>query len=860
MSTQAAAPSAPRVYEPASWLIWLYLRFTPSEGWYTLVILLGSLYSVVWTVGRADWVDSPSLTSLVTLSVLVGLVAAKLRRYPFLLHLGAMVGGAAVIYWQTAALSELPGALDRFLVLNSRVQAWLQAATGGGISTDTVVFVFALGGLTWITGYVSAWAIFRHRNLWIGVLPGAVGHLTNLSYLPDRWVPHLFLYLFFALLLAIRMTALARSARWDRQQVRYSDTYGPTSVYHAVWYVSIVVLIAALIPFQPPAAPMLRAAWNDIRSPLDDLELHVARLFSGLPSRKPTPFRTFGSYLPFQGAISLGDQPLFLVDSPSPSYWRSQAYATYTSQGWIAGDLEARPSNWSHPLAASDGVSAVTEMEYTVTSLFSANGLPMTALPVSAPAPFSVRVLTPESHWLPLDPSPGEADALPDDLAEALALLTRLYASGALGRSPADILYRALPADVAVTGLAHLASGREGVTSVTLVSPTGVDEYLAALEAAFLESAGEFIGVQVARRPPAPADVLGLTSPRRVRPGELYTFTSRRSTASEGQLRRASTNYPGWVTDTYLQLPESLPERVRDLAASITEGADNPYDMAVAIEDYLKTLEYDLKIPAPPFDGDGVDHHLFTLRRGYSDYFGSSMAVMLRATGVPARMVAGYASGEREDGSGSFVVRDRDSHGWAEAYFPGYGWIEFEPTPGRTLPAGPRDDDDGLASLLGIAGVSPDEEFLEEDLLVGETTISSALPVPGEGVGGSLAVAAVSVALAAGVVGLGLWLLYRRVTVFAMTPEAAFGRVILLGRLAGKRHVANETPSEFARRLGTAAPGAEDDLRFLGSAYAHARYGGPGAVEGESDQVARAWARVRRALLLRALWRLSPLR
>lgn len=860
VSTRAVALGAPNRYEPASWLVWLYRRFTPSEGWYTLAVLLGSLYAVVWTVERADWVDSPSLTGLVTLSVLAGLLAAKVRGYPPLLHLAALVGGAAVVYWRTAALSDLPGVLDRFLALNSRVHAWSEAATGGGISTDTVVFVLALGVIVWVTGYVSSWAIFRRRNLWLGVLPGAVAHLTNLSYLPDQWMPHLFIYLFFALLLAIRMTALERSARWDRQEVRYPDTYGPTSVYHALWYVSLVVLFAVLLPFQTPAAPWLRTTWNEIRSPLDDLELHVARLFSGLPARKPAPFRTFGNYLPFQGTITLGDQPLFIVDSPGPSYWRAQAYSVYTSQGWIAGDLEARPSQWSHPLAEPELVGAVAEMEYTVTSLFSATGLPTTALPLSAPAPFSVRVLPPEPFWLPLDPSPGEADALPDDLADSLDLLTRLNASGALGRGPAELIYRALPADVAVTHIALLGPGQDGEGSVTAVAPTGADEYLGALDSAFRESAGELVGVQVARRPPAPADVLGLTSPRRVRPGELYTFTSRRSTASEGQLRRASTDYPGWVTDTYLQLPESLPERVRDLALSLTEDVDNPYDKAAAIEDYLKTLEYDLSIPPPPFDGDGVDHHLFTLRRGYSDYFGSSLAVMLRATGVPARMVAGYASGEREDGTGAFVVRDRDSHGWAEAYFPGYGWIEFEPTPGRTLPTGPRGDDDDLASLLGDSGESGGEEFIEEDLLVGETTVFTALPDEGRGAGGSLAVAAASVALAGGVAGLGLWLLYRRVTVFAMTPEAVFGRVLLLGRLAGRGHAVNETPLEFARRLGAAAPGTEDDLRFLGSAYAHSRYGGPGATDGESDQVARAWSRVRRALLLQVLWRLSPLR
>ena len=120
------------------------------------------------------------------------------------------------------------------------------------------------------------------------------------------------------------------------------------------------------------------------------------------------------------------------------------------------------------------------------------------------------------------------------------------------------------------------------------------------------------------------------------------------SVATEDELREASTDYSAFITDHYLQLPESLPQRVLDKAEELTAGATNQYDKAAAISDYLRgeTFTYSQDIEAPPRDADGVDFFLFETQTGYSDYFASSMVVMLRAVDVPARLAAGYAPGE----------------------------------------------------------------------------------------------------------------------------------------------------------------------------------------------------------------------
>ena len=101
------------------------------------------------------------------------------------------------------------------------------------------------------------------------------------------------------------------------------------------------------------------------------------------------------------------------------------------------------------------------------------------------------------------------------------------------------------------------------------------------------------------------------------------------------------------------------------MALELTAQADTPFDRAAAIEAYLETYPYTHEIDPPPFDADGVDYFLFDLKKGYSEYFASSMTVLLRAAGIPARLATGYTPGTQVD-EDTFLVRDNDSHGWVE--------------------------------------------------------------------------------------------------------------------------------------------------------------------------------------------------
>ncbi|WP_419181200.1 transglutaminase TgpA family protein [Haloarcula pelagica] len=166
--------------------------------------------------------------------------------------------------------------------------------------------------------------------------------------------------------------------------------------------------------------------------------------------------------------------------------------------------------------------------------------------------------------------------------------------------------------------------------------------------------------------------------------GDSYEVTSEVLVATPQQLREAGTDYPDQVRERYLQLPDSTPERVGERTATLTANAENPYETALVVEQWLSNnREYSLEVDQP--DRDVADTFLFEMDRGYCVYFATTMVVMLRTRGIPARLTVGYTPGERVDEE-RWVVRGLNSHAWVEAYFPEQGWVRFDPTP-----SGPRE-------------------------------------------------------------------------------------------------------------------------------------------------------------------------
>ncbi|MDR7428136.1 MAG: transglutaminaseTgpA domain-containing protein, partial [Armatimonadota bacterium] len=319
--------------------------------------------------------------------------------------------------------------------------------------------------------------------------------------------------------------------------------------------------------------------------------------------------------------------------------------------------------------------------------------------------------------------------------------------------------------------------------------------------------------------------------------GMIYTVVSRPLEATPEQLRQAGVRYPPLILERYLQLPPTLPARVVALARAVTAEAATPYDAVVAVNRYLwREYRYDLTIGPQRRPGDAVDYFLFEERRGYCEQFASAMAVLLRAVGIPARLVTGYTPGTLHPFTGLLEVRNSDAHAWVEVFFPDVGWVEFEPTPSfpdpATLgdPAVPRWGWEGFARYLSarLAAVTP------------PGWAATVFPSAGRALS-RMAVAGVAAAVAL------LAVRARR----GAGPEPAdpvlraYGQMLGLLARRGLRRRAAETPREFAARVAPMVGGPE--VQVLTTVVEAALFGPDGRVT-DAAALEEMVARVRAAL------------
>jgi transglutaminase-like putative cysteine protease len=337
-----------------------------------------------------------------------------------------------------------------------------------------------------------------------------------------------------------------------------------------------------------------------------------------------------------------------------------------------------------------------------------------------------------------------------------------------------------------------------------------------------------------------------------------YVTTSFVSKATKEQLRKATTNYPATIKAKYLQLPSSVPPRVAQLAQQIVaaKSAATPYDKAEAIETYLRnTYKYSTVVKSAPAGRDPVDYFLFDLKADFCEYFASSMAVLLREVGVPARVVEGFTPGEL-DFSNRYVVRELNAHAWVEAYFPQYGWIEFEPTPSE-LPfdradAAPADatNPDGTprnpSTREGSSGLAGRDNEPDPGILGVDDTPPSGLGAAARPIDPRPGLAVLSLLLIALLVALIRFELRFR---GLGTIDSAWGKTRLLGAYAGHAARPSQTPYEYADAMGREIPDVHEPLQTIAHARVQERYSPGGATDAERAAAAAAWRRVARVFV-----------
>lgn len=798
--------------------------FRPADGWATVILLGLNLMVVVWSVEQADWVPTPNLVSLILLAMLTGLLLSRVPLWGLLVLPLGLIIGLGVIVQQITAFRAEGMELANAAELWQRLYLWYEAARTGSINIDREPFAFGLMCATWLAGYLAAWVFFRHRNFWGVFILGGAGLLSNLTYLPAEGSIYLGIYLLTALLLVARVQAVRRLREWRRRGFQSDSHLSILSISDSVLMAFAVLLIAFLLL---PTGSYWQPAHNVyeyMRSPLVRFEDDFNRLFAGLPARRPLPYRIWGDVMAFQGTINPTTTPVLQVDSPVAMYWKARSYGTYTPKGWVSEDTVLQPTDWTPRYAAAQPYEKRFEVTHSVTLNYPTRNLFAGGQILAVNR--DVQIETYDSPQYTLDfsgPTPA-ATGLPRLDIAALNLEQELRQTRrAASRSR---LAAAVPA-----GFQLAEVRRQG----NIVQEIALAETL-----------------------PAQPDTLSLRSAdREFRRGETYEVTASVSQAEPEDLRLAGLDYPTWALAKYTQLPPELPQRVRDLGSELTAGAETPYDKAKAVEAYLKTLPYSLTMNPPLYNSDGVDHFLFKEKRGYSEYFASAMTVLLRTQGIPARMVTGYTVGSPVPDAESYIVADSNSHGWVEVFFPRYGWIAFEPTPGAAIPIAvePVIEDDPIPFVFPAEDTDvplcDDEEELEdceEEFLLepaagaAEESLLTELArryLPW--IGGVLAGAV----LMAGLVGL----FWRRWLTPSTDPPTVFRRLSFLGRLNAMGPARWQTPYQYMRRLQAEMPNHREPLAVIVNSYVRHRYGGKEATPEQGERLTNAWRQVRRPLL-----------
>ncbi|CAN5359047.1 hypothetical protein BH11ACT1_BH11ACT1_30010 [soil metagenome] len=193
--------------------------------------------------------------------------------------------------------------------------------------------------------------------------------------------------------------------------------------------------------------------------------------------------------------------------------------------------------------------------------------------------------------------------------------------------------------------------------------------------------------------------------------GTTYAMTVEIPTLTADDLKAANGRQPAGL-EPYLAVPQTAhTEDIRALATQITADATGPYDQALALQTYFRDTSrfvYDTRV-APARTDDAILDFL-TSRHGYCVQFATSMAIMARSLGIPARLGVGFLPGVADD-NGVYTVTGRLSHTWPELYFPSVGWVRFEPTPAVQSGAPPRWSDSIVFSTA-----APNAGQVQDDL------------------------------------------------------------------------------------------------------------------------------------------------
>jgi transglutaminase-like putative cysteine protease len=784
------------------------------ETMITLFLALGAVTAVSAPLEDGGWRrDMPPITTVSAIAVLTGMLLARSRISALLAWPLGILTGVAVVGWQTLSMAGAGTLSDRATAVHDRFEAWFGVISSSQVTNDPLPFNVLIIGLTWLGVMLFTWSVYRWHNAWLGLIPGGAALFLDLTLVGDNLTGAIILYMLFGFLLVMQTNLLANVQQWRREGTEYPPMINLTFLHFSTWALVVLVLGAWVIPagLKTPT-PVQSLAEDGLQ-----YASRYVRLAGPLQSQKVIPIHSYSGTLPFNGSIKLGDRELMTVTVSNPQITgslllRGATYDEYQSGGWQIGER----ATVSLPEGRTDSLEALVEEQ------------PLIGTIVPIRIEMRAKSVAGTVVYVPGDPVSTDRNIQVQVPEGSVFTRYESVPGGGRGMSDEEVLaaYYIRPDEIGVGVV------RDKYGLVTALQVVELNDLGLLGNASLLDPGG------------------------RIKRYESYSVTGFIPETTPEMLQAAGTDYPDWVWNAYLQLPDTLPQTVRDKAAEWAGGSETPYDAATAIQNKLRDYSYNTKIPETPPGRDNVEYFLFTLGQGYFDYHASAMIVMLRSLGIPARLAVGFAVDDTDrDGTGSHVVNDNDSYAWPEVYFSGIGWVPFNPTPDRDADLTPRTDASGAIDDSGSifdqlpAGVGdiPQDPGSDVDDLKG--TPSS----PVGGIGSSdqplewYISAAVTAFIAAliGVIMLG----WQRSVAGLPYPQQIWEKTVRLAGWGGVRPRPGQTPHDYARSLGKRFLDVRDDMPVLADAYVKSRYGHKELSEEEIAVIKDAWPEVRANLV-----------
>jgi hypothetical protein len=316
--------------------------------------------------------------------------------------------------------------------------------------------------------------------------------------------------------------------------------------------------------------------------------------------------------------------------------------------------------------------------------------------------------------------------------------------------------------------------------------------------------------------------------------------------------------YDPGVLATDLQLPKNLDPRIAAFSRQLTAGSSTMYDKVVALENYLRTsFKYDVNVHFPPGQ-EGVSWFLFQSdHRGFCNYFATSMAIMARSLGIPARMVSGYTNGQLDAKHHDQVIHGTEAHSWTQIYFAGYGWINFEPSAGFSDFVRPISGQfqSGISNNVPGGGINALNNAKNRKVGANEPagineTGTAQTPAQFDAQlrqQAGIAVGSLVLLILFSFILFGIW--WRRL--FRNHPISAqiYGRISVLANWAGIPLQRSQTPYEYMQTLAIATPEEAATLERFGDIYVRQVWADPDSPEhplhsGEVEELPGIWKRL----------------